>query len=261
MQKAFKSKAGSKKPKAAPKPAEPVLTPAEQALTEWGIAYTKQPDGWLLVEGDLNISKKKLKELPDLTRVRVTGSFDCSHNELTSLKGAPQDVGLHFICYVNKLETLEGAPPEVKGNFWAGRNNLPNLKFSPRKIGISFTCGRNKIKSLEYWPEEVGLNYSCGDNDLASFDHAPAKLGGDFWCLRIPGIKTLEGAPKTFGKLTSDFGTFASWNDIPATLRVSPETLDKIMTGTTVLEEKMHVSKPLRLRMPSRSEWVKILTS
>ena len=56
---------------------------------------------------------------------RVTGYFDCSKLGLTSLKGAPTEVGGNFLCYKNKLTSLEGTPQTVGGNFDCSYN--PNL--------------------------------------------------------------------------------------------------------------------------------------
>ena len=43
-----------------------------------------------------------LNELP-LKFNRVSGKFDCSHNNLTSLEGCPKYVGGSFFCNNNKL--------------------------------------------------------------------------------------------------------------------------------------------------------------
>lgn len=48
----------------------------------------------------------------------VSGFFNCSHNNLKSLEGAPEKVGGSFACnYCKSLESLEGAPKEVGGWF------------------------------------------------------------------------------------------------------------------------------------------------
>src|SRR6185295_2835682 len=86
------------------------LFQAEQVLKSWGIAYEKQPDGSILVPGDLNISTKGLTRLPDLSCVSVGGSFWCQNNPLASLEGAPQSVGGDFYCPNNHLTSLKGAP-------------------------------------------------------------------------------------------------------------------------------------------------------
>ena len=66
------------------------LSEAECALRDWGIKYQKNPDGSILVPGDLVISGLKLKQLPDLSSVEVLGHFNCSDNALKSLIGCPQ---------------------------------------------------------------------------------------------------------------------------------------------------------------------------
>jgi hypothetical protein len=109
----------------------PSRSEAEQALTSWGIEYERQADGTLLVPGDLDISKKGLTRLPDLSSVSVGGDFSCSNNQLTSLEGAPQSVGEYFSCANNQLTSLEGAPRTFKtltsdlGDF-ASWNEVPD---------------------------------------------------------------------------------------------------------------------------------------
>ena len=50
------------------------------------------------------------------------GNFNCSYNQLTSLEGAPSEVGGYFWCSYNQLTTLEGAPKEVSGDFTCYNN-------------------------------------------------------------------------------------------------------------------------------------------
>ena len=75
------------------------------------------PKGFV-IEGDLDLSNKGLTELPDLSEVVVNGDFSCANNKLTSLKGAPKEVGGDFSCAHNQLTSLEGAPKEVGGDFY-----------------------------------------------------------------------------------------------------------------------------------------------
>ena len=77
------------------------------------------------IRGDVDLGNLYLKELPSiLTNVKVTGTFDCYGNKLTSLVGAPSSVGQHFNCYGNKLTSLAGAPASVGGNFYCHRNDI-----------------------------------------------------------------------------------------------------------------------------------------
>ncbi len=77
-----------------------------------------------IIRGDVNLRYLYLEELPEfLSEIsEVTEHFDCSVNNLTSLKGAPQSIGGGFHCGNNKLTSLEGAPKSVKGDFFCGRN-------------------------------------------------------------------------------------------------------------------------------------------
>ena len=139
------------------------------------------PDGFV-IKGDLDIRFHGLTELPDLSKVTVLGNFECSDNELTSLKGAPQKVGGDFMCLRNKLTSLEGSPREVSGNFICERNELADLKGAPQQVGGDFSCGDNKLYSLEGAPREVGKRFFCGYNNLQTLLGAPQKVGDDFSC-------------------------------------------------------------------------------
>jgi len=60
----------------------------------------------------------------DGDKARWEGYFDCSNNQLTSLKGAPREVNGNFSCSHNKLTSLEGAPREVKRGFYCYKNQI-----------------------------------------------------------------------------------------------------------------------------------------
>ena len=64
------------------------------------------PDGFV-IKGDVNLRRKCLTELPDLSKVIVKGDFCCDCNQLTSLKGAPKEVGGNFGCTLNMLKNLK----------------------------------------------------------------------------------------------------------------------------------------------------------
>jgi hypothetical protein len=134
-----------------------------------GVTYNlyEMPNGFV-IKGDLNISFENLAELPDLSGVIVEGYFDCSSNQLTSLKGAPQKVGGNFVCYANELTTLEGAPQKVGGGFSCFNNKLTTLEYAPREIGGSFWCFDNPLTSLLKLPKmqdnaSIYCNTELGD--------------------------------------------------------------------------------------------------
>jgi hypothetical protein len=59
--------------------------------------------GLVDVDGDFDCRKSGLQNLMGVRFGRVSGNFDCSNNQLTSLEGAPQEVGKDFGCIFNQL--------------------------------------------------------------------------------------------------------------------------------------------------------------
>ena len=90
-----------------------------------------------------------MKSVADLGIEYKGGSFNCSHNELTSLEGAPSHVNGNFDCSVNLLTSLEGAPSHVGGYFSCSVNNLTSLDGAPSHAGGSFYCAFNELTSLK----------------------------------------------------------------------------------------------------------------
>ena len=123
-------------------------------------------NGQKIIEGDVNLRDQQLTKLPDLHDVHVTGHFNCSHNSLTSLEGAPIHVGGDFYCKYNQLTSLKGSPRRVGGYFDCMNNQLTSLKYSPMSVGEYFFCTNNQLTSLEDGPESVGDNFYCDCNPL-----------------------------------------------------------------------------------------------
>ena len=143
--------------------------------------YTINSDGTIDVGGDVDLSLDKSNILP-LKFNKVSGYFDCGHNKLTTLEGAPKWVGGNFYCDYNKLISLEGAPREVGGYFNCGHNQLTSLKGAPKEIGDDFYCQYNQLTTLEGSPKEVGEIFTCYNNQLTSLKGAPKRIGGSFNC-------------------------------------------------------------------------------
>ena len=85
--------------------------------------YTVNDDGTIDVAEDIYISYKGLTELP-LRFNKVSGNFDCSNNQLTSLKGNPRWIGGYFNCTNNRLTSLEFSPEFVGTDFYWVYNDL-----------------------------------------------------------------------------------------------------------------------------------------
>ena len=149
---------------------------------------------------------------------KITGKFDCSRLGLTSLKGAPQEVGGNFDCYDNQLTSLEGAPKKVGGNFGCGGNKLTSLKGAPQTVGKTFYCYYNKLTSLEGAPQKVGRDFSCSYNYLTSLRGSPQRVRGSFYCNNNQ-LTSLEGAPiKVGGNLNCSYNHLTSLEGAPQTV-------------------------------------------
>jgi hypothetical protein len=79
------------------------ISEAEESLKAWNVKYEKQPDGTLVVPGNLDIGGKGLSRLPDLSAVVIKGNFLCRYNNIATLEGAPQSVGGNYsVCLSNE---------------------------------------------------------------------------------------------------------------------------------------------------------------
>ena len=145
-----------------------------------------------VIKGDVNIGNKNFKKITDIldfSKIVITGNFVCSNNQLTTLEGAPQKVGMSFYCNNNQLTSLEGAPQEIGffttnsrgGTFNCSNNKLTSLKGAPqKKVGGGFYCDNNQLTSLAGAPREVGGHFECQNNQLTSLAGAPIRVGGNF---------------------------------------------------------------------------------
>jgi hypothetical protein len=96
--------------------------------------------GLVDVDGDVAFAGKSLGDFRGLKFGKVSGSFYCSMNRLTSLMGSPREVGGNFICWGNELKSLAGAPEKVSGSFHCYKNELTSLAGAPLEIGEEFQC-------------------------------------------------------------------------------------------------------------------------
>ena len=122
--------------------------------TEGSWSYDPQT-GLVDVVGTFKCSNEGLDNFKGVKFGKVSGDFDCSGNQLTSLEGAPQEVRVDFNCYDNKLTSLEGAPQKVGGHFVCDYNQLTSLEGAPQQIRWSFSCEENQLTSLEGAPQTV----------------------------------------------------------------------------------------------------------
>lgn len=74
--------------------------------------YVINKDLSISVDRSVDLSGINLTELP-LTFRSVKGTFDCSDNQLTTLKGCPLEITGSFFCERNNLERLDYLPNKI----------------------------------------------------------------------------------------------------------------------------------------------------
>jgi hypothetical protein len=105
--------------------------------------YTKNNNGSIDINGDVYFPFGfNLKKIPFKFK-KVSGSFLCCHQQLTSLEGSPEYVGRDFYCNDNQLTSLKGGPITVNGDYNCSFNNLVSLEGKPNHIGGQFSCYNN----------------------------------------------------------------------------------------------------------------------
>jgi hypothetical protein len=88
--------------------------------------------GLVDVDGDFNCSEQDLTDFKGVRFGKVVGGFYCGNNQLTSLEGAPREVGGSFYCWNNQLTSLEGSPQDVGVDFYCSNNRLTSLAGAPQ---------------------------------------------------------------------------------------------------------------------------------
>ena len=196
--------------------------------------YTINSDGSIDVDADVNLYRKRLTKLPLKFR-NVSGNFDCSYNQLTTLVGSPESVGDNFYCNSNQLITLKGSPKSVGESFDCSNNQLITLKGSPKSVGESFDCFSNKLTTLEGSPQTVGSNFDFRLNKLINFTGFPENFYGDVYNI---------GNPVT--EIYNLFGTFKCIKWI--------NEFDVIQGNKVVLDRLEEVFYQLDMEIPEKIE-------
>ena len=112
--------------------------------------YTINDDMSIDVNGNVYIDCKELTSMP-LRFNKVSGWFDCSSNNLTSLEGSPKEIhGEHFSCNHNKLTNLNHLPFVSKGNIFIYGNPLPRKIYDAFKEIINIQKRNYKLNKILY---------------------------------------------------------------------------------------------------------------
>jgi hypothetical protein len=157
--------------------------------------YTINEDGSIDVDGNVDLRRKGLKELPIKFR-KVSDDFYCFDNRLTSLSGAPREVGGGFHCFDNRLTSLSGAPREVGLHFSCSRNQLLSLEGSPEKVGGDFFCRYNLLTSLSGISKYISGGIYCENNQLRDVMGVKDGWSGKFYVEGNPVFEIFKLFPE-----------------------------------------------------------------
>jgi len=190
----------------------------------------------VVVEGDLSFSGKGMTQLPDLSKFIINGDFNCEHNNLTSLKGVPQQISGDLNCSYNCLKTFDFFPKSVRsvfcsdnqltsltginrkdicGSFHCSNNQLESLEGAPKVIWGNFKCDGNNLVSLEGGPQIVEGTYDCSENKLTSLKGVPEEINGNFFCKNNLLTSFTDGPKKVHGNINCSQNRISSLNDVP----------------------------------------------
>ncbi len=147
------------------------------ARSRRGHFEVNQETGLVDIYGTFDCSNQGLEDFMGIRFGVVTGRyFNCSRNELTSLEGAPLEIGsenckimgCEFLCSHNNLKKLGNVLPNQKNylnHFGCSDNLLESLEGLPKNI-LNLDFSKNKIISLKGIPlefrftEEAYIGYS-----------------------------------------------------------------------------------------------------
>jgi len=106
---------------------------------------------------------------PETGLVDIDGTFACTRQNLTDFKGVEfGEVTGDFWCQENQLTSLEGAPQNVGSGFYCANNQLTSLKGAPQKVGRDLHCYGNQLTSLEGLPEGIRKDFLCWNNPVSN---------------------------------------------------------------------------------------------
>lgn len=149
--------------------------------------------------------------------VDVYGSVNLENKSLTHIAVKFNIVHINFVCSSNQLTSLKGCPEEVGNIFDCNFNKLKTLKYCPKSVGVSFVARQNAITHLKHFPVHVGKHVNLSGNELINLEGLPSKVNGSLICSNN-NIETLKGCPEIILgslQLTSNKLSLQSFESIP----------------------------------------------
>jgi len=120
--------------------------------------YTIRENLVVDVCGIVDLSFKYLTELP-FQFGKVTGSFHCYNNRLTSLLNCPHTILGSFNCANNRLTSLQYCPAMVGGNFYCDNNKFVVTKENAYQWLQAIKNNRKAYFYIKNPPEEISNFY------------------------------------------------------------------------------------------------------
>ena len=162
---------------------------------------------------NVNLSQIDLTHFP-IQFGLIKGNFDCYHNQLESLIGAPHTVQGVFDITRHKLTSLKGGPKHVEQDYLAPNGSLVNLKYCAEYIGGKFDCSSNELTSLEGNLKILGQDFNCSSNQLANLKGSLEAYRGVFDCSSNK-LNSLIGGPIEVDSFYCEFNQLTSLEYMP----------------------------------------------
>ena len=148
-----------------------------------------------VIFGNINLSSKGLKKLPDMSNVTLYGDFLCQNNALNSLKGIPN---------------------QINGKLNCARNKIKSLRHMPKCIGDGFDCSHNKIKDLRYLSDGVAGDINCSYNELVDLSYGASECTGVFNCSNNKIINLGGHLDVVYSTFDCSYNLLVNLDDMPS---------------------------------------------
>ena len=172
----------------------------------------------------IDVSKKNLNYLPDLSRFKKLLQLSCDCNKLKSLPILPKKLEILNCCY-NNLTSLPVLPKNLK-SLYCYNNYLTSLPVLPEYLE-ALDCSHNKLTSLPILYEYLKV-LICSNNNLTSLPVLPKNL------------TSLPVLPKNLKSLYCEHNELMSLSVLPENLEILYCDNNKLIS-LPVLPEKLKV--------------------
>ena len=152
-----------------------------------------QPDGTTVVNTDLILEAKEIKQLP-VGLIEIKGNLNVSGNPSFKLNGYPKRVGGYFDCSYNDLSSPQGMPEEVGGDISFEYSNLNFLVGLPKKVNGELNLIGNQLVNLKGISKKIDGSLFVSDNPLGSLnDLVGTKIDNSLSLQLIPATEIPAG--------------------------------------------------------------------